>query len=198
MAKRIDWSDLLITGYSDIKNMLTDLYVNQNLGLEAVGNILGIHKDPLRKMLGKLQIPLKPKGRPGPKNIRIEKAQRKSKPRDFESAMKQEASRLGMRPDDYVPIETRKLENTDCPRYESCLLYCAILHGWVVPCSDCNGKPEYYESMERTNQVFQQEYGKSLPEIPTRSPGVEKEEKEEPHQFHKYLEGIYFYGEKTK
>lgn len=200
MPGSTDWSILLHPDFVTVYDMLYQWYTIEKLSIGAVANRLGVNSVPVRRKLVELGIPLKAKGKPSPNNFRKEVKQKPNRPKDSaaEMAMKKEAERLGMRPDDYVPVETRKSEKRDCSRFESCLLYCAILHGWLVPCANCNGQPEFFESMVRTNQVFEEQFGRSLPEIATRKPGVEKVEKEEPHQFYKYLEGVYFYKEKTK
>jgi hypothetical protein len=189
MAGTIDWSDLLITGYQDIKSMLTDLYITQKMGLKTIGDFLGIDKDPVRKKLLSYGIPLNAKGRPGPNNKRIERKQGKNRPKDTqeEKALKQLAYKLNMRPDAYNPIETRKSEKRDCPKYESCLSYVAILHGWVIPCSNCDGTPSYLASMERALRVFEEQFF-SLPEIVYRRPGCAKPVREERGFGYKYLE----------
>ena len=64
MSNRIDWSMMLIEGYSNDHDMLVDLYTpdRRNLSLEEVGRILGVNKYTVRSRLIQLGIPIKSRG----------------------------------------------------------------------------------------------------------------------------------------
>jgi hypothetical protein len=190
-----DWSDLLHEDFESIEIMLRTWYCKEGLGMESIASRLGINKEPVRKKLLSYGIPLHAKGKPGPNNYRVEKKQQPNKFKDTkeEMALKREGFKLGMRPDDYNPTITRLAENRDCPRWDSCLTYTSILHGWTIPCANCNGSPIFLESMERTLPVFEEQFF-SLPEISYREPGCLKPEPKKNHQFHKFMEGIYIKG----
>jgi len=56
--------------FKDSRELLTELYLNQNKGMETIGEILGVDKTVIRKELLRLGIAIRPKGRPRfPKNI---------------------------------------------------------------------------------------------------------------------------------
>jgi hypothetical protein len=192
MPRKLDWDSLLDPKYPDLKTMIEDLYVSQNLGMQLVADKLGCNKTVILKMLKEFQIPLKAKGRPSPNNRRVEKPQRPNKPKDYqeEILLKREAHRLGMRPDGFIP-ETRKSEKRNCPRYDDCWTYTSLIHGWLVPCYKCDGNPEFLESMERTLPVFEEQFF-SLPEIDYRKPGVKKPVRKENQFGYKFLEGMLY------
>ena len=64
MAVKIIWELLLFNGHTDHKEMLAELYTVRKMGLEDIGDLLGINKIVVRNELAKLGIEIRPKGRP--------------------------------------------------------------------------------------------------------------------------------------
>ena len=64
VATRIIWELLLFNDYPSSRELLDDLYVIQKWSMESIAEKLGIDKVVVRKELARLNIPIRPKGRP--------------------------------------------------------------------------------------------------------------------------------------
>ncbi|MEW6658773.1 MAG: hypothetical protein AB1424_08935 [Thermodesulfobacteriota bacterium] len=143
----IDWNQLLIAPYRDVFSMLFDLYVTKRLGLETIGNKLGVDKIVVRKCLVKLGIPIRRKGRQAQDDdIGLVAYVKKKKYRNIKksSLLRRKKDRkakvLGMWKTFYHQPYDRSHEKTDCSNYLICLKLVAIFDGNYIQCDTCKGE----------------------------------------------------------
>lgn len=179
--KKLDFSQMLFGDFKTSREMLTDLYCNQQLGMETIATLLGCCKSAIATELRHLGISTRKKGRP--KGI-IPGADRKLERREAA-------------PENFTPT-SRSNERRDCKNYEDCLTYHAIKDIPVIPCKGCNGEPQvnHFLQKEYILEFLKALYGGNNNSSPIiiekgRPPGVIKEAKEV-NEFskYKYLEGI--------
>jgi len=59
---KLDWSLLLYEPYKTVYEMLYDLYIIKDWGMEQVADHIGVHKFSIRRKLVEQGIPLKGRG----------------------------------------------------------------------------------------------------------------------------------------
>jgi len=160
----IDFDELLVPPYTTVKQMMTDLYLTQKLGLETLAEKFGVNKSVIKRILLSHNIPIRGKGRPtfdGNVKIANPKKQKKSKkPKgiadaNYKNHMRQ-CQGLGIWRDDII-TRRHDMEDKDCDSYEQCLTICAVYDGNYIPCPDCIGTPPWSPSwMDKVISDFQE------------------------------------------
>ena len=58
----LDWNGLLLPGFSNDREMLEDLYINQKMSIEAIARKIGVSKQTIRYRLKMYKVSVRSRG----------------------------------------------------------------------------------------------------------------------------------------